>query len=142
MTLAAIRDQIANRLADVIGARAKLSALPESLPMVVPAIVTNWQTKPVRARYGTAPSMRNREHTITAICVISQRAALEDEDATGTRMAEAILESFEDNGRLDGLASQCDVQMVEPFVLEMGSAQNMVAYYCLRSIFIVKETTA
>jgi hypothetical protein len=142
MTLAAIRDQIANRLADVIGARSKYPALPEGLPEPVPAVVTNWQTKPVRARYGTAPAMRNREHTITAVCVLSQRAMLHEEDAVGTRMAEAILEAFEDDGRLDGLASSCDVQLVEPFVLELGSVQNIVAYYCLRVMVIVKETSA
>jgi hypothetical protein len=141
MTLAAIRDQIANRLADVIGARSKYPALPEGLPEPVPAVITNWQTRPVRARYGVAPAMRNREHTITAVCILTQRAMLHDEDAAGTRMAEAILESFEDNGRLDGWATSCDLQMIEPFVLELGSVQNIVAYYALRCVFIVKETS-
>jgi hypothetical protein len=142
MTLAAVRDQLVNRLADVIGARSKYPALPEGLPEPVPSVVTNWQTRPVRARYGTAPAMRNREHTLTAICIITQRTMLHVEDEIGTRMAEAIMESFEDDGRLDGLASACDLQSIEPFVLELGSAQNIVAYYCLRCVFIVKETSA
>lgn len=140
MTLANIRDQIVNRLADVIGARAKFYASPEGLPEPVPCVITSWKTQPVRERYGIAPAMKNRLHTITSICVLSQRTHLPDEDAAGTRIAEQIAEAFEDDGRLNGLASSCDVQLIEPITLEYGSATTLIAYYALRVTFAVKET--
>lgn len=140
MSLAEIREQLANRLADVAGARAKYYALPESPPAPLPAIITTWSTRPVRERFGTAPAgMRNREHTLNTVVVLSVRTTLPAEDTAGMAMAEKIMDSFEDNGRLDETASRCDLTQVEPFVLQYGEAQQGQAYYALRCNFTIRE---
>lgn len=141
MTLAAIREQLINRLADVSGAVEKYPSLPDSPPARLPAVVVTWSTKPVRTRYGNAPTgARHREHTFTGIVLLNQRGVLSVEDAAGIAMTEKILDSFEDNGRLDETASRCEITNVEPFVLDYGAPAG-VAYYALRCLFTVIETT-
>lgn len=140
MSLAAIRDQLTNRVADISAARAKHVALPESPPALLPAVVTTWTTRPVRERYGNAPAMQNREHVFTCYVLIAQRRNQPDEDAAGVALAEKLLGGFEDNGRLDDTASRCDLTQVEPFVLQYGEGNQGAAFYGLKCAFTVRET--
>ena len=76
--------------------------------------------------------------------ILSPRRMLPDEDAAGMELAEKIMENFEDDGRLNEHASatSCDLTLVEPFIVQYGDAQQGAAYYALRCLFTVRETTA
>jgi hypothetical protein len=142
MTLATIREQVSVRLADAVGAVARYPILPEEPPQRLPAVVTKWTTAPVRVRYGSVPTgARHRQHNIDATVIIAQRRMMPDEDAAAMTLAEAVMDSFEDDGRLDEEASRCSLDKVEPFTLQYGEAQQSLTYFCLRCTFTVLETT-
>lgn len=143
MTLADIRNQIANRLADASGAVAKYTAIPEEPPQRLPCVITKWRTEPFIQRYGIfTDGATARRHTIEAWCVLSVRRDMPAEDASGMLLTDAIINEFDDDGTLNGLASGCVLQLVEPFIISYGDVQQGQAFYSLHSVFSVEETTA
>lgn len=142
MTLASIREQISVRMADAVGAVSRYPVLPEEPPQRLPAVVTKWMSEPLRERYGSVPTgARHRRHTIEGIVIIAQRRMLPDEDAAGMVLAEAVMDSFEDNGRLNDEASRCSLDKVEPFVLSYDAGQQSMSFACLRCTFTAIEAT-
>ena len=109
MSITSCYDALRDVIADGVGAKSKYSAIPNTPPQRLPAVIVLWtNTEPASQVFSSVvggKSVRNamrRTHSFDVVVVIGASGMIKDEDTAGRATAQSLLNAIDDDIELGG----------------------------------------